>query len=178
MVSKIINAAIVMNDGGIIRLELYPDIAPETVNNFVKLSKSGFYNGVCFHRIVPNFMVQAGAYVWNYATKSLDERTSYKTVKGEFKLNGFDNKLSHKIGVISASRKDGYDSASGEFFICVNDVDYLDGAYAAFGRVADKLSLEKVIEISKVRRGQVAYLHDVPYIPQVIRTIMIDENKN
>jgi len=120
---------ITMENGNTMDLELYPEIAPKTVENFVKLANDGFYNGLTFHRIIHGFMIQGGD----------PEGTGYggskETIKGEFTANGVANTLSHKRGVISMARSQDMNSASSQFFICHEDALYLDGQYAAFGRV-------------------------------------------
>lgn len=122
---------ITMENGNTMELELYPEIAPKTVANFVKLANDGFYNGLTFHRIIHGFMIQGGD----------PEGTGYggskETIKGEFAANGVENTLSHKRGVISMARSQAMDSASSQFFICHEDALYLDGQYAAFGKVVN-----------------------------------------
>ncbi|MBQ7718127.1 MAG: peptidylprolyl isomerase [Clostridia bacterium] len=131
---------IVMEDGSVMELELYPDIAPATVENFVKLTNEGFYNGLTFHRIISGFMIQGGD------PEGTGFGGSKDTVKGEFASNGFKNDLSHKRGVISMARSQNPNSASSQFFICHADSEFLDGQYAAFGKmtsgfeVLDKLA--------------------------------------
>lgn len=134
-------ATITMQDGSRIQLELYPDIAPNTVNNFISLAQQGFYDGLTFHRVVPDFMIQGGDPQGNgtggpgYA------------IKGEFSANGFSNNLKHTKGVISMARTPDPNSAGSQFFIMVGDAPSLDGQYAAFGKVisgqevADRISL-------------------------------------
>lgn len=172
MVTKIIKARIEMNDGGVMSLELYPEYAPETVANFVELCNAKFYDGLCFHRVIPNFMVQAGGFAWN---NGLVEKRAKKTVRGEFKSNGVNNTLLHKAGVISMARTSVPDSASSQFFICVADTPFLDGEYAAFGRVTDSSSLDVAVAISKERRGSWSFYDDVPFSPQVIKSVRIIE---
>ena len=116
-------------DYGDIYLELYPDIAPVTVENFLSLVDSGFYNGLTFHRIISGFMAQGGCPLGN------GTGNSGKSIKGEFSSNGFDNPLQHERGVLSMARSSDPDSASCQFFIMHADAPHLDGSYAAFGRV-------------------------------------------
>ena len=118
---------ITMENGGVIELELYKDIAPETVENFISLAESGFYDGLTFHRIISGFMIQGGD------PTGTGMGGSDKTIKGEFAANGFENTLSHKRGVISMARSQMFNSASSQFFICHADAEFLDGNYAAFG---------------------------------------------
>ncbi len=119
-----------MMDGGIILVELYPDVAPITVANFKKLVKQGFYDGIIFHRVIENFVIQAGD------PTGTGYYGSDENIKGEFGINGFSNNLSHNVGVISMARGEDPDSASSQFFICHGNCrDSLDGRYAAFGKV-------------------------------------------
>ena len=132
---------ITMEDGSIMKAELYPDIAPESVNNFISLIKKHFYDGVIFHRVIQNFMIQGGDPLGN-GTGGSDE-----TIKGEFSSNGVENNISHKRGVISMARSSDPDSASSQFFIMHQDSTYLDGEYAAFGKVTKGMSVvDKICE--------------------------------
>ena len=155
-------------DGKKINLELYPEHAPITVENFLSLVKKGFYDGLCFHRVIENFMIQGGGFIYD---DGLIQKPAPKTIKGEFIANGVNNKLKHTAGVISMARTMVKDSASSQFFICTVDTPHLDGQYAAFGKVIDKESLETAIAISKVETGYVDYYSDVPIEPIVIKTI-------
>ena len=130
-----VRATIVMEDGGIIVLELYPHLAPQSVSNFVYLAQEGFYDGLKFHRIISGFMVQGGC---PFGTGT--GGPGY-TIKGEFALNGIENDLKHERGVISMARSNAFDSAGSQFFIMHDDVDSLDGQYAAFGRVAEGMEV-------------------------------------
>lgn len=129
-----------MQDGGKMVLELYPEFAPETVENFVNLAKSGFYDGLKFHRIVAGFMIQGGD------PKGNGTGGSGKNIKGEFAENGFSqNILKHTKGVISMARSREFDSASSQFFIMDGEASHLDGSYAAFGKLIDgEATLEKI----------------------------------
>lgn len=123
---------VTMENGGEYTIELYPEYAPATVANFLKLVNEGFYNGLTFHRIVDNFMAQGGD------PEGTGCGGSKETIKGEFLSNGFtQNKLSHERGVISMARSMNKDSASSQFFICYGDCSFLDGDYAAFGKVIE-----------------------------------------
>ena len=135
------HAVITVENYGEIKLELDGDTAPITVKNFTELAKSGFYDGLTFHRIISGFMIQGGDPNGN-GTGGSD-----KTIKGEFSANGIDNKISHKRGVISMARSKSYDSASSQFFIMHEDGTYLDGQYAAFGHVTE--GMETVDAIAK-----------------------------
>lgn len=118
-----------MTDGSVIIIELYPDIAPATVANFKKLVSEKFYDGIIFHRVISGFMIQGGD------PTGTGTGGSKETVKGEFGTNGFNNTLSHTRGVVSMARTNAPDSASSQFFICHADSVFLDGQYAAFGKV-------------------------------------------
>ena len=136
---------ITMDSGNEIRLELYPEIAPITVANFVKLATDGFYDGLTFHRIIPGFMIQGGDPDGNGTGGP-----GYQ-IKGEFSSNGIKNDLKHKRGVISMARAVDPNSAGSQFFIMHDDADYLDGQYAAFGKVID--GMEEVDRIASVETG-------------------------
>ena len=131
-----------MENGGKISVELYPEIAPETVKNFETLVSEGFYDGLTFHRVIPGFMIQGGDPLGN------GMGGSEKNIKGEFKLNGHNNTIKHTRGVISMARSSAYNSASSQFFIMHADAPHLDGAYAAFGKVVD--GIEVVDEIADI----------------------------
>ena len=132
---------IVMNDGDVMKLELYPEVAENTVNNFISLVNKGFYDGLTFHRIISGFMIQGGDPLGN-GTGGSDE-----TIKGEFSSNGVENNISHKRGVISMARSSDPDSASSQFFIMHQDSTYLDGEYAAFGKVTKGMKVvDKICE--------------------------------
>lgn len=137
---------ITVKDYGTIKLTLDEDNAPITVENFVKLAKEGFYDGLTFHRIIDGFMIQGGDPLGN-GTGGSEE-----TIKGEFSENGVDNKISHKRGVISMARSQDMDSASSQFFIVQADSTYLDGQYAGFGYVTE--GIEVVDEICERVTGQ------------------------
>lgn len=124
-----------MEDGGIIKLELYPDVAPESVRNFVYLAGKGFYDGLVFHRIIPGFMIQGGCPDGNGTGGP-----GY-SIRGEFSSNGVRNNLKHERGVISMARSALYDSGGSQFFIIHKDAPHLDGGYAAFGRVTEGLEV-------------------------------------
>ena len=132
-----------MENGGIIKLELYPDKAPITVDNFVSLVNEGFYDGLIFHRVIKGFMIQGGD------PEGTGFGGSEKKIKGEFASNGVANDLSHTRGVISMARSKQKDSASSQFFIVQEDSTYLDGDYAAFGKVTE--GMDVVDEIASVR---------------------------
>lgn len=158
---NIVNVEIEMGSGRVIKLELYPDTAPVTVQNFVKLAGSGFYDGLIFHRVISGFMIQGGD------PEGTGFGGSDEKIKGEFAANGVDNPLSHERGVISMARSQAYDSASSQFFICHADAAFLDGQYAAFGKVTD--GIDVVDEIAGVDTDA----SDRPIVPQEIRKITV-----
>lgn len=160
------HAVITVENYGDIKLELDGDTAPVTVENFVTLAKSGFYNGLTFHRIINGFMIQGGD------PKGNGTGGSDKTIKGEFKQNGLENNISHKRGVISMARAIDYNSASSQFFIMHEDGDYLDGQYAAFGHVTDGMDIvDRIAENTPVTdsNGTVAK-ENQPVIKSVVIT--------
>lgn len=120
-----------MENGDIIKLELYPDVAPQSVRNFISLAKQGFYDGVIFHRCIQGFMIQGGD------PKGLGIGGPGYCIKGEFAANGFENNLAHTKGVLSMARAMDFDSAGSQFFIMHEDAPYLDGQYAAFGKTIE-----------------------------------------
>ncbi len=130
-----------MENGGVIKIELYPEQAPITAANFEKLVKEGFYNGLTFHRIIEGFMIQGGD------PTGTGMGGSSENIKGEFLRNGVNNTLKHTRGVISMARSSDPDSASSQFFICHEDAPHLDGQYAAFGKVVE--GMEVVDEIAE-----------------------------
>lgn len=166
-----INAQIELSDGEFINFELYPDVAPLSVNNFIQLCDKNFYDGLCFHRVIPDFMIQGGGFV--HEKKNLEAKGESAPIKGEFKSNGVANILAHTPGVFSMARTNVKDSATSQFFICVADCAFLNGEYAAFGKTTDEQSLNKAIAISKVKTTSVGYYTDVPQTPIVIKTIKI-----
>ena len=131
-----------MENGGVIKLELYPEIAPKTVANFEKLVKEGFYDGLTFHRVIPGFMIQGGDPLGN------GMGGSEENIFGEFIRNGFQNNLKHERGVISMARAYDPNSASSQFFIMHADAPHLDGGYAAFGEVVS--GIDVVDEIASI----------------------------
>ena len=133
-------------NGGIIKAELYPEIAPNTVNNFISLIQKGFYNGLIFHRVINGFMIQGGDPLGN------GTGGSEQTIKGEFSANGVENEITHTRGTISMARSNDPDSASSQFFIMHEDADYLDGNYAGFGHVTNGMDIvDKICEDTPVK---------------------------
>ena len=156
-------ATIEMEDGGIIKLELYPDIAPQTVRNFVSLARKGVYDGLTFHRIIPGFMIQGGD------PNGTGTGGPGYCIKGEFAINGFENDLKHTRGVISMARLNKpYDSAGSQFFIMHADAPHLDGAYAAFGMVIEGMDV-----VDRIASVDCNPINNHPYEDVVIKSITI-----
>ena len=155
-------ATIEMEDGGIIKLELYPEIAPQSVRNFISLADSGFYNGLIFHRVISGFMIQGGD------PQGTGAGGPGYCIKGEFAANGFENDLKHERGVISMARAMSPDSAGSQFFIMHKDADYLNGQYAAFGKTIE--GLDVVDKIAGVRTDY----NDRPAKVQKMRKVTVE----
>lgn len=162
-------AIVKLKDGSQMTAELYEDVAPISVRNFVKLAKSGFYDGLIFHRVISGFMIQGGGMDENLRQKNAD------CIKGEFASNGVNNPVKHTLGVLSMARAMNPDSGSSQFFVCVEDCPHLDGAYAAFGKLCDKASEDVAVAISKVCTTRRGWFDDVPVDPVVIDTIEIED---
>lgn len=152
---------IIMENGKVMEAELYDDIAPITVENFINLVNEHFYDGLIFHRVISGFMIQGGD------PKGTGVGGSGKNIKGEFLSNGVVNNLKHERGVISMARASNPDSASSQFFIMHEDAPHLDGNYAAFGKVIK--GIEVVDEIASVQTDY----NDKPLVEQKIKTIEI-----
>ena len=152
-----------MENGGVMSGELYPEIAPISVENFEKLANSGFYNGLEFHRVIPGFMIQGGCPEGN------GTGGPGWNIKGEFAANGVKNDLKHTRGVLSMARAMHPDSAGAQFFIMVEDAPHLDGQYAAFGKITE--GMETADAIVKVRRNW----SDKPYEPQIMKSVKVVE---
>ena len=156
-----------MEDGGIIKAELYPEIAPITVENFQNLVAEGFYDGLTFHRVIGGFMIQGGDPLGN-GTGGSD-----KNIKGEFSKNGVANDLEHTRGVLSMARSDAMNSASSQFFIMHEDSPHLDGSYASFGKVTEGMEVvDEIVENTLVEDGNGTVL---PENQPKIKTITIEE---
>ena len=153
-----------MENGGIIELELYPEAAPKTVANFLKLVGQGFYDGLIFHRVIPGFMIQGGDPQGNGMGGSKEN------IVGEFKANGFDNPIKHTRGVISMARAMNPNSAGSQFFIMHQDAPHLDGQYAAFGKVVE--GIEVVDEIAACATD----FRDMPLEAQIMATVEYTED--
>ena len=150
-----------MKDGGVMKAELYPEIAPITVKNFVDLAAKGFYNGLIFHRVIPGFMIQGGD------PQGTGMGGPGYTIKGEFSANGVRNDLKHTRGVLSMARAMDPDSAGSQFFIMHENSPHLDGQYAAFGKVIE--GIEVVDKIASVKTDY----NDRPYEDQVIEFMTV-----
>lgn len=157
--------SILMDDGKTIRLELYPDKAPITVENFLKLVKSGFYDGLCFHRIIPGFMIQGGD------PKGNGCGGPGWSIKGEFRSNGVPNDLKHVRGVISMARAMDPNSAGSQFFIIHADAPHLDGEYAAFGSVIE--GMDEVDRIANTPTG----FQDAPMEDVIMKKLSLEETE-
>ena len=151
-----------MENGDIIKAELYPEIAPNTVNNFISLVKNKFYDGIIFHRVIRGFMIQGGD------PQGIGIGGPGYSIKGEFKMNGVANDLKHTRGVLSMARSMAPNSAGSQFFIMHEDAPHLDGQYAAFGKVIE--GIEEVDKICSVRTDY----NDKPRIPQVMKKVTVD----
>lgn len=158
--------SIVLTDGRKINLELDRASAPITVENFLKLVDNGFYNGLCFHRVISGFMIQGGGMVQEKGV--LIEKRGLKPIKGEFLNNGVKNDIKHELGVISMARTNEPNSATSQFFICAANCDFLDKNYAAFGRTIDAESNKVVVDISNVKTHSYGWYNDIPNEPVVI----------
>ena len=152
----------IQTNQGTIQVELYPDVAPNTVNNFISLVQKGFYNGTIFHRVIPGFMIQGGD------PEGTGMGGPGYSIKGEFAANGFANNLKHTAGVISMARAQNPDSAGSQFFIMVEDAPHLDGQYAAFGKVTQGLEVAQAI-VSAPRDWL-----DRPREDQVMETVTVE----
>ena len=155
-------ATLEMENGGVMTIELYPKTAPNTVCNFIELANSGYYDGLIFHRCIQDFMIQGGD------PQGTGMGGPDYSIAGEFSSNGFENNLSHKRGVISMARSNAPDSAGSQFFITVADSDFLDGEYAAFGRVLEGMDVADEIVANETDEN------DKPLTDQVIKSIRVD----
>lgn len=152
-----------MKGGDVIKLELYPEIAPNTVNNFISLVKKGYYDGVIFHRVIEGFMIQGGD------PKGVGTGGPGYTIKGEFSKNGFTkNNLKHARGVISMARTMMPNSAGSQFFIMHQNSPHLDGQYAAFGKVTEGIEV-----VDKIASVETDY-SDKPVVPQVMERVTVE----
>ena len=153
---------IIMTDGSVMKAELYPEVAPNTVNNFISLVKKGFYDGLVFHRVIRGFMIQGGD------PQGTGMGGPGYSIKGEFTYNGFSNDLKHTPGVLSMARAMDPNSAGSQFFIMHETSPHLDGQYAAFGKVTDGLDV-----VNKIAEVPTDY-SDRPLEPQMIHNMTVD----
>ena len=153
---------ITMNNGGVIKAELYPEIAPNTVNNFIALANGGFYNGIIFHRVIEGFMIQGGD-----PTGTGMGGPGY-SIKGEFSANGFKNDLKHSRGVLSMARSARPNSAGSQFFIMHDNAPHLDGQYAAFGKLTEGYDVLDAIAETRTDYS------DRPYDEQRIKSMTVE----
>ena len=160
---------IVVKNFGTMTAELYPELAPKTVDNFIKLAKEDFFKGLIFHRVIRGFMIQGGGYNAEFAHKQA------APIKGEFKGNGFaQNTLKHTRGVLSMARTSDPNSASSQFFVMHEDAPHLDGQYAGFGKLTD--GFDVLDKIATVKTGSLGfYMQDVPKDTVEIETIRVIE---
>lgn len=151
-----------MQSGELIKIELYPEVAPNTVNNFISLVNKGFYNGLTFHRVIPGFMIQGGC------PEGVGIGGPGYHIKGEFKSNKFENNLKHTKGVISMARAMNVNSAGSQFFIMVADAPHLDGSYAAFGKVTEGIEVaDKIVSVKTDR-------NDKPLESVIMETVTVE----
>ena len=153
---------ITMEDGSVMKAELYPEIAPESVNNFISLIQKKFYDGLIFHRVISGFMIQGGD------PEGLGFGGPGYHIKGEFKINGFENNLKHTAGVLSMARAQDPDSAGSQFFIMHKDSPFLDGQYAAFGKLIE--GMDVVNAIAAVSTD----MRDKPLHDQRMKTVTVE----
>ena len=151
-----------MEDGGIMKAELFPQTAPNTVNNFISLIQKGYYDGLCFHRVIRGFMIQGGC------PEGTGTGGPGYTIKGEFSQNGFDNDLKHNAGVLSMARTMAPDSAGSQFFIMHQNSPHLDGAYAAFGQITEGMEV-----VNGIAETATDY-SDRPMEPQVLKKVTVE----
>ena len=153
---------ITMENGSVIKAELYPEIAPESVNNFISLINKKFYDGLTFHRVIYGFMIQGGC------PQGTGTGGPGYHIKGEFSQNGFENNLKHTPGVLSMARSMFPDSAGSQFFLMHKDAPHLDGAYAAFGKVIEGMEV-----VNTIAETDTDY-SDKPLTPQVMKSVTVD----
>ena len=153
---------ITQEDGREMKGELYPEIAPQSVGNFIALANSGFYDGLIFHRVIPGFMIQGGD------PKGTGVGGPGYRIKGEFAMNGVNNPLKHTYGVLSMARSMMPDSAGSQFFVMTSNSPHLDGQYAAFGKVLEGMEVADAIVNTK------RDMRDKPLVPQVMKSIRVE----
>ena len=152
-----------MEDGALIRAELYPETAPNTVRNFISLPRGGFYDGLCFHRVIPGFVIQGGC------PDGTGMGGPGYSIKGEFSSNGVDNELKHTEGVLSMARSMHPDSAGSQFFIMHKKAPHLDGSYAAFGKVTEGMDV-----VNRIAEVSTDGASDRPYENQVMESVTVE----
>ena len=153
---------ITMEDGSVMKAELYPEIAPNTVRNFISLIRKGFYNGLTFHRVIPGFMIQGGC------PQGTGTGGPGYSIKGEFAQNGVKNDLKHTEGVLSMARAMHPDSAGSQFFSMHKNAPHLDGAYAAFGKITEGMDV-----VDRIANTPTDF-RDCPKTPQIIQSMTVD----
>ena len=151
-----------LQNGDIIKIELYPDVAPNTVNNFISLVNKGFYDGLKFHRVIRGFMLQGGD------PEGTGMGGPDYSIKGEFSYNHFDNNIKHTAGVLSMARSQNPDSAGSQFFLMHKDSPHLDGSYAAFGKVTEGMDV-----VNKIADVKTDY-SDAPLEPQIMKKLTVE----
>ena len=154
---------IIMENGDVMKAELYPEVAPNTVNNFISLVKKGYYDGLIFHRVIRGFMIQGGC------PQGTGMGGPGYSIKGEFSQNGFKNDLKHTEGVLSMARSMMPNSAGSQFFIMHKAAPHLDGQYAAFGKIIEGMDV-----VNKIAEVATDY-SDKPLEPQVMKTVTVEE---
>ena len=166
----IVKGSITFKNFGVMQFELYPNKAPISALNFISLAKSGFYDGIVVHRLIQDFVIQAGAFESGYAQRA----TTHGNIFGEFAQNGFDNPIPHVRGTLSWARPQAFDGASTQFFICTGDekVKSLDGGYAAFGMITDGFDVMDAIN------AQPTDAYDMPLDEIMIESVVIDSDFN
>ena len=159
-----------LTNGKKINIDIDEQNAPVSAQNFLKYVDEGFFDGLIFHRVIPGFMIQGGGFTADGDGLS-EKSATYPAIVGEFASNGVDNPIKHVPGTISMARTMFKNSATTQFFICVDDCAYLDGEYAGFGKVSDQESLDVAVEISQVKTHYWRGYDDIPNEPVVIKTI-------
>lgn len=152
-----------MENGDVFKAELYPEIAPNTVNNFISLISKGYYDGLCFHRVIKGFMIQGGC------PDGTGTGGPGYSIRGEFTQNGFTNDLKHSAGVLSMARTMAPDSAGSQFFIMHKDSPHLDGAYAAFGKITEGME-----NVNKIAETSTDVYTDRPLEPQGLKKVTVE----
>ncbi|AOG59991.1 peptidyl-prolyl cis-trans isomerase [Spiroplasma helicoides] len=165
---KSIKIKINLKDGRSMKAEIYPEIAPITTGNFLRLINENYFNDLIFHRVIKGFMIQGGGLF-----ESLEEKGGLEPIRGEFQDNGWDKNmnLKHEPGILSMARTNVMNSATSQFFIVTGDATFLDGKYASFGKLSDEDSLKIALDIQNVKTKTEGYYDDVPEEPIIIKNI-------